>query len=111
MNDQVVSALTSLIKEGGHIALWGIFIYYTLKLLTVCAIGGFVWLAIRTLSVSLVRFSAAHMVLRERNLSILSQEASSAVTNSLDNFIKEVERVVKDLEKQSRTSSSDSPKQ
>lgn len=48
MSDQVMLALIGLIKEGGYIALWGIFLYQGLLIVKAAVIGLFVLICTKT---------------------------------------------------------------
>lgn len=49
MNEAVMTALVGLIKEGGYLALWGIFLYQALIILKYAVIGTFCLICVSTI--------------------------------------------------------------
>lgn len=82
LDDTVMAALLQMIEAGGALALWGIVAYYGMNILRIVAIGGVLWVLLRTL------FSGGLLVASVINnykcsrVSLLSQEVSEEISNT-----------------------------
>ena len=64
MSTTVLETIKLFISEGGPLALWGIVIYYAMGILRILAIGGVLWLVIRTLLQGGSELYSAHLEAR-----------------------------------------------
>jgi len=100
MQQELLSALVELVKEGGTLALWGVFVWFLMQIIKVGVIGGILWGIVRSLCHLVQRIYSAKLDFKEKQVPIISEQASSTVISCLDSYQNSVNKVLERIDSQ-----------
>ena len=110
INATIMNTLIELLKTGGPMALWGLAIWLLLGLVRTVVLCLVIYLVIKQICLTIRETYKVSKELRDSKIHLLSQEVSKQFSDSLEDFQKNTERILKNLETALNTLSSKSEK-
>ena len=88
MEKEILNAIVEMVKQGGQLAVWGVFVYLFMQIVKVGTIGGITWLIVKTLCQTLARCWELAQDRRKEAITLLSTDLQSKMVDSLEGFQK-----------------------
>ena len=100
MQKEILEALVEMIRQGGTLAVWGIFVYLLMGIIKVAVTGGFLWITIKCVATNWRGYLERKLDSKAQSLKVFSDKASTRLVSCLDSYHKEVEIILKDIQTQ-----------
>lgn len=108
MEKEILNAIVEMVRQGGQLAVWGVFVYLFMQILKVAVSGGIIWIIIRTICTTFLGGLELHIRKRSEEITLLSEEVSASLTNTLEQYSKSMTEVLESIERQMKNCSKDS---
>lgn len=96
-DNEVLKALLEMVRSGGQMAVWGIVAYWGMQLLTVAVKGGILWGCLKILISAVTHCWDNFQLNKERRVTLISQEASAILINSVKLYTEQVNKILGDI--------------
>ena len=100
VTDTLGHYLLEIVKAGGPMALWGIGIWLIMGIIRLVILGLVIYGVVRLIARTILKCYEIHKQTTAQRIHLLSQEVSSRLTTTLDNFSTESLVVVNELKTQ-----------
>lgn len=95
----IMNGIIELVKQGGPLALWGIFIWLGLNLIKLVVVSVVFYLVVKTICNTITTNYKVHKECKSQRISLLSETISHQVSDSLNTFSKESGALATELTK------------
>lgn len=94
---ELTKALVEMVKSGGTIAIWGIFVWMLLGIIKTGLVGSLILLALRQVVTLGNNYMTLKAVTRKEQISLLSPKVSARLERCLDDFQKTTGQAMKEF--------------
>lgn len=98
MEKEILNAIVEMVKQGGQLAVWGVFVYLFMQIVKAGTIGGITWLIVKTLCQTLSRCWELAQDRRKEAITLLSSDLQTKLLASLTEFQGSTTTILQDLE-------------
>lgn len=100
MTDTIGHYLLEIVKAGGPLALWGIFIWVSLGIVRLSIVCLIVYMALKVICNTITTNYKISKEIRDSKISLISEQVSQILTKTLQDFSQETQAILKDIEKE-----------
>lgn len=83
IDQKIIETIVQLLHDGGQYAMVGVIGWFVYQLARIALIGGVIWLLARLLSSTVISLTTTYQTSSERKITLVSEECSSRLTNSI----------------------------
>lgn len=100
MEKEILTALVEMVKSGGQMAIYGIAVYWGMTILKLAVHGGLIWVCLRLICTTIIKAWELRLDKRASDITLLSEECSKQILDTINSFSKENIAILKDIEMQ-----------
>ncbi len=94
---EIAKALVEMVKQGGTLAIWGIFVWMTLGIIKVAIILGFLGWVVRLVVFSISNYTTLKFLSNKDNVVLLSKKTSKYLVDLVRGYQENTTKAMKDF--------------